>query len=160
MPETVLTAIQPCRCSARSAALSAGAPTISCRCSEWQAADAVHPFFSLARRPDEDDLLDHIGDGKVLWNHHDAGACAGSQELGEVLRHRPAIVGDQNPACSCRSRQDFNIGQTGKSRLEGAQEVDDRFPADRGQEDLPVEIGVGLKADPHDLCWLAAASFS
>jgi len=101
----------------------------------------------MARRPDEDELIDRLGDRQLLWNEQHARACRCLQEVREVPGHRSEIVGDQDSPCFGCHGQDLEVREAYELRLQGARKIDRRFLADRRQEDRELEVGIRLVAD-------------
>jgi hypothetical protein len=68
----------------------------------------------------------------------------------EIVKHRMAIVRDQDPAFRCRAIQDFGIADTIQSGLLRRREVDGRLSPPHSLDNAELEIVICLKANAQE----------
>ncbi len=94
-------------------------------------------------------ITNRLPDIQVLRHDDQAGAALMLNEVREVLQHGAAVVGYQHASRLRCKHQHFRIALPDHVALRGHPEIDARFSPPQARHDLPVKVGVRLKARLH-----------
>jgi len=112
----------------------------------------------------DQEILDRCPDVQILGNNDQTWARVRLNKALEVCSHGPAIVRDRDTTELSRFLKDLRIRNTYEAALVGILEVDRRFAASQAQNNLVVDVRVGLKTWSHSLVlgapWRAASNFA
>lgn len=85
----------------------------------------------------------------MLGKDKDAGAVASLEKVSKVVRDRPTVVSDEYAICLCSNGQHLGISESQEPSLRCRLELESRLVAKSRQDDLLIEVRVGLEADLH-----------
>lgn len=111
-------------------------------------ADLVAPLPRMRRRPDEHQCLNHRADRLELRDDEDPRALLARVDVvAEVTWHGAAVMRDENALLSGGNLQHFRVTQAGETAVRGGGEIHGALTAADRQNDVVIEVSVGLKAD-------------
>ena len=111
-------------------------------CLQREETNLVLPFFRIAGRPDEQQILNGETDVKILGDNDQPWTRAAVEEPRKVCRHGLAIVRNQNPPEIGRSMEDVGIWYTDNPRRVG----------------IPENNARSQRRKPRTIFWLKSAS--
>jgi len=117
--------------------------------SQWEPLEEINPFFSFGRFPNHQQFLNRSADRHVLRKDEDAGAVLLGDEVGEVGRHRAAVVRDQKATFPGGKGQNLWVRQAANAGFIGGLKINSGLVTAQGLNDGLAEISVSLKLDLH-----------
>ncbi len=113
-----------------------------------QVVNMVPPLGRFRSRPDGNQSFDYRTARSELRDKEDARApVADRQPSAKMLRHCIAVMSHQYASFARRQIENFGIGHSRKSGVNGRREVYGGLGAPYCPHNAEIEVGIGLKAD-------------
>jgi len=85
----------------------------------------------------------------MLGNNEEPGTCPRVQEYNEIIRHRTAIMRDENTTSAGCNIKNFQVIATCETSSRGSVKIDIWLTSEKRCHNSLIEVSISLKTDAH-----------